>query len=688
MQGFSNPSALARLLAPKSIAFIGGAEAEVALRGTLKLGFQGKIFAVHPKRETLAGVPTVPSLDDLPEVPEAAFIAVKREPTIELVRQLSARGTAGAVVYASGFAEVGEEGVKLQDDLLDAAGPMAVVGPNCYGVVNYLDRLSPWPDIFGGTAVDRGVAIITQSGSMALNFTLAAHRLPMGAMCALGNQAQIGMAEMLAHFATDERVTAIGLHIEGLTDVARFAEAAALARTLRKPVIALKTGRSEQGARTTRSHTNSLSGSDDLYSALFERYGIARVSTMSAFTETLNLLHHGGPVSGHTLLSMSCSGGEAALAADLCEPMRLKTPPLPEHSKTVMVKALNAFVQLENPLDYHTFIWGNEEKLTQCYTGAMSGGFDASMLMIDTPNDADLDRASWTPAIDAYIRAAGETGCRAAVAIHLPESMPADLEAKLSTNGIAVLRGLQDALDAIQAAADIGANWQRADPLPAFDAAPTAPGTVRQLTEHEAKQRLAAHGLPVPEGQVCGVSEAAAIAEAIGWPVTLKVSDSELAHKSDVGGIALNLESGPDVTDAAERLGHLSDNVLVEKMVTGAVCELIVGLKRDPQFGLALVIGAGGVLTELLADSATLLLPTSREEIDRALSSLRISRLIDGYRGKSGDRAALMSAIEAIGAFAAENWQTLEELDVNPLLVLPPGKGVVAVDALLRIRED
>ncbi|MEM8689896.1 MAG: acetate--CoA ligase family protein, partial [Pseudomonadota bacterium] len=594
MQDLSNPSALQRLLAPKSIVFIGGAEAEIALSGTLKLGFEGKIFAVHPKREHLAGVPTVPCLADLPETPEAAFIAVKREPTIDLVRQLSARGTAGVVVYASGFAEVGDEGAKLQAELLDAAGHMALIGPNCYGVVNYLDRLSPWPDIFGGTAIERGVAVITQSGSMALNFTLAAHRLPMGAMCALGNQAQIGMAEMLAHFAADQRITAIGLHIEGLTDVARFAEAAALARTLRKPVIALKTGRSEQGAKTTRSHTNSLSGADDLYSALFDRYGIARVTTMSAFTETLNLLHHGGPVSGHNLLSMSCSGGEAALAADLCEPMKLQTPPLPEHSKKAMVKALNEFVQLENPLDYHTFIWGNEEKLTACYAGAMSGGFDASMLMIDTPNEPGLDRASWTPSINAYMTAAAETACRAAVAIHLPESMPADLEAKLSASGIAVLRGLQDALDAIEAAADIGANWQREEPLPPLDAAPLAPGAVRQLTEYDAKQRLAAHGLPVPDGQVCNASQAADAAEAIGWPVTLKVSNTELAHKSDVGGLALNLQERLQVEEAAERLGRLAENVLVEEMVTGAVCELIVGLKRDPQFGLALVIGAGG----------------------------------------------------------------------------------------------
>lgn len=687
MQDMSKPDRLAQLLSPKSLVFIGGAEAEVALRGTLKLGYPGKIYAVHPKRPDLAGVPTVPTLADLPDVPEAAFIAVKREPSIALARDLSQMGTAGAVVYASGFSEVGHEGERLQAELLEAAGSMTLMGPNCYGFVNYLDRLSPWPDIFGGTATERGVAIITQSGSMALNFTFAAHRLALGAMCALGNQARIGMAEMLTHFAADERVTAIGLHIEGLTDVAKFAEAAAFARTARKPIIALKTGRSEQGAKTTRSHTNSLSGADDLYSALFERFGIARAKTMSAFTETLNLLHHGGPLAGRNLLSMSCSGGEAALAADLCEPMNLQTPPLPEHSKAQMVKALNPFVQLENPLDYHTFIWGNEAKLTACYAGAMAGGYDVSMLMVDTPNGEGLERSSWTPAIDGYIAAAGQTGCRAAVAIHLPESMPADLETKLAEAGIPVLRGLQNALDAIEAAAEIGENWQRPDAPPALSLPQDGAGHVRQLTEFDAKQKLAAYGLPVPSGQVCTLGQAPAVAEAIGWPVTIKISNSDLAHKSDVGGLALNLTSRDEVAHAANTMRSLGEHVLVEEMVAGVVCELIVGLKRDPQFGLALVIGAGGVLTELLADSATLLLPTTRPEIERALSGLRVNRLIEGYRGKAGDRVALIKAIEAIADFAAKDQTTIEELDINPLLVLPPGKGVVAVDALLRVKD-
>lgn len=680
-------SALARLLSPKSIAFIGGSEAEVALEGTLSLGFPGKIYAVHPKRETLAGVPTVPTIQDLPETPEAAFIAIRREPSIEAVRKLAAMGTAGAVVYASGFGEVGGEGPKLQDELIEAAAGMAIIGPNCYGFVSYLDRLSPWPDIFGGGPSESGVAVITQSGSIAGIIANLGRPLPFAGIYTLGNQAKTGMAEMLSILSEDERITAIGLHIEGLSDVPAFVEAAAKARDLRKPVIALKTGRSEAGARTTRSHTNSLSGADELYGALFERFGIARVPSMSAFLETLTLLHFGGPIPGYKIATMSCSGGEAALAADLIEPMKLETPPFPEHSKQMMASVLNAYVQLENPLDYHTFIWGKTEELTTCYAGGMSGGFDYAFLMMDCPAAEGIDDALWHPSIDAIIAAKQQTGARAAVSIHYHESMKREAESRLNAAGIPVLRGLEDALGAVQAAGDIGANWARDEELPAFSSTAATDGETVQLTEFDGKRLLGEHGLKIPGGEVCHLEDAATAAARIGFPVTVKISSVELAHKTEAGGLALNLSSEDEVAEAVAGMRHLGNEVLVEQMVGGAICELIIGVKRDPQFGLALVIGAGGILTELLEDSSTLLLPTSRTEIERALDGLKISRLINGYRGMQGDRDSAIRAIEAVAAFADTHATKIEELDVNPLLVLPAGQGAVAVDALIRMRN-
>jgi len=207
------------------------------------------------------------------------------------------------------------------------------------------------------------------------------------------------------------------------------------------------------------------------------------------------------------------------------------------------------------------------------------------------------------------------------------------------------------------------------------------------LTEHDAKQLLKSHGLSVPDGFVCAPGDAVKAAEKLGFPVTLKVSSAAIAHKTEAGGVALNLRTADDVRNAAQRMSGLADEVIVERMVTGAVAELIIGLKSDPQFGLALVIGAGGILTELLKDSATLILPTSRPEIERALRSLQIWKLIEGFRNRSGDQEGVFRAVEAVAAFAEAHRGFIEELDVNPLLVLPPGQGAVAVDALISMRK-
>ena len=241
-----------------------------------------------------------------------------------------------------------------------------------------------------------------------------------------------------------------------------------------------------------------------------------------------------------------------------------------------------------------------------------------------------------------------------------------------------------DALTAFEAAASIGRNWARKEDPPEM-LPPLRKGSgERVLSEHEAKQLLKQHGLAVPEGIVCRAVDAVAAAEKLGFPVTLKVSSAAIAHKTEAGGVALNLRNAAEVEEAASRMRQLAPEVLVERMVRGAVAELIIGVKRDPQFGLALVIGAGGVLTELLRDSVALLLPTSRAEIERAVKRLRVWTLVEGFRGKSGDARAVVDAIETVANFASSYAGSLEELDVNPLLVLPD--GACAVDALIRMR--
>jgi len=677
---------LSQLLSPRSVAFIGGGECDVAIERTRDLGFAGKIWAVHPKREHLGGIPCIRSVDEIDDTPDAAFIAVRREPAIEVVRTLRAKGCGGAIIYASGFAETGD--THLQDELLAAADGMPLMGPNCYGFVNGMARAALWPDEHGLDPRADGVAIITQSGNIACNFTMTRRSLPLAAIFAIGNQADVDMAQMLQALAVDERITAIGLHIEGLKDVEAFARAAAVARDNRKPVIALKTGRSVQGAKVTMSHTSSLAGADTLYDALFDRYGIARMKSVTAFVETLKFLHHGGPLKSNRVVSMSCSGGEAALIADMALEKNVTFPPFDDCTKPKVAATLNEYVAIDNPLDYHTFILNDEDKLTATFSSVLAGGFDVSMLILDMPTNPKMRPDTWLVTAKALKNAALATRARTALVSSLPECMPLDFAADLSAANVTPMLGLDDALTAFEAAALIGRNWARRDKPPAMAHHEQMGNDAAALSEYDAKQLLKAHGLAVPAGRVCKTADAVKVARELGYPVTLKVSSAAIAHKTEAGGVALNLKNDEDVEAAATRMAKLAPEVLVERMVSGTVAELIIGLKSDPQFGLALVIGAGGVLTELLKDTVTLILPTSRAEIERAVRSLKVWKLIEGFRGKSGDQDGVIKSIEAVAAFATAKAALIDEVDVNPLLVLPPGQGAIAVDALIKMRKE
>ncbi len=671
---------LSRLIHPKTIAFIGGNECAVAIRRCHEFGFAGEIYAVHPKRDEISGIKTVKSVEDIEGPIDAAFIAVKREATIDVVRQLRAKNCGGAVIYAAGFAETGDG--QLQKDLLEAAGGMPLLGPNCYGFVNGLSRVALWPDEHGIKPLERGIAIITQSGNIACNMTFTRRALPLAAVFAIGNQADVDMARMVDFLSADDRVTAIGLHIEGLNNLPAFAAACEAARRRKKPIVVLKTGKSEQGAKVALSHTSSLAGADSMYDALFLRHGVARCTTITSFVETLKFLHL-GPLAGNSVVSLSCSGGEAALTADLALNHNLNFRDFDAATASRVRGTLNDLVTVSNPFDYHTFIWNQQDAMAATFTATLSGGFDVGMLILDSP-PPPLNSAAWYLAARAFATAAQANNARAAVVATLPECMPLDMAEELMAAGVAPMFGHDEALTAFENAAKVGHAQADATPRPVLAQPLLQHGVPHVLKEREAKKLLATFGLSVPQGKTCHVKDAVITAKAIGYPVTLKISSEAIAHKTEAGGVALNLKTAAEVEAAAAHMATLGNEVLVEQMVTGAVAELIIGVTRDPQFGLGLVIGAGGIFTELLQDSATLLLPTNRSEIVAALQSLKVWKLVEGYRGKSGDADAVIAAIEATANFAEAHANILEELDVNPLLVLPT--GAVAVDALIRMR--
>lgn len=677
---------LSRLLRPGSIAVIGGGWGIAVVEQCLKMGFRGDIWPVHPARDEIHGLRCYRSVADLPSAPDATFIGVNRTLTIDVVRQLSAIGAGGATCFASGFAEAEDDrdaGASLQAQLIEAARDMPVIGPNCYGLINYLDGALLWPDQHGGRRVERGVAILTQSSNILINLTMQQRALPMAYCLTAGNQAQTGLEDLAMAVLDDDRVTALGLHIEGIRDIRAFEAMATRARELEKPIVALKVGKSEQAQVATISHTASLTGGDAASRAFLKRLGIAQVDGLGAFLETLKLLHVHGPLPGRRLVSMSCSGGEASLIADLALSHDLELPALDPAQRSAVKATLSDLVTVTNPIDYHTFIWNDVPRMTATYAAMMDGSQDVTMLIADFPRADRTNAANWQCIEDSVISASSRTGARTIVASSLPENMPEPRAETLMAHGIAPLMGLEDALAAIAAAADIPVRWA-APAQPLLTAAGMECET-RTLEEAEAKALLAVHGLHSPRSRTARTPvEAGRIADELGGQVVLK--GQGFAHKTEAGAVCLNL-SGSDAVQRAASQMQGATGFLVEEMVAGTVAELIVGVVRDPVHGFALTIGAGGVLAELLSDSATLLIPARWDDVRCAIEGLKINALLRGYRGKpAADLNAVLDAVDAVQSFVADSAERLEELEINPLMVTP--KNAIVADALIRVRTE
>ena len=691
---------LKRLLAPRHLAFVGGRSMARALKRCAEGGYQGQMWLVNPQHESLEGVPCVHSIAELPCGPDAVFIATNRELTLTAVAQLAAKDAGGAICYASGFAETGAQGQALQQQLLQAAGQMALLGPNCYGLLDYLHSSALWPVAHGGKPVEKGVAVLTQSGNFAYNLSMSDRSLPVAYLASVGNQAQLGVAELMDVLLDEPRVTAIGLHLEGLKNVPGFARAAHKALEKGIPIIALKTGVSQIGAELALSHTSSLSGSDALYDSLFARLGVIRVSGPVSFVETLKAAACGKLPAGDSLIALACSGGDAGLIADYAERNDLTLPKLDDTQREELAQVLPSYANLVNPLDFTTAIWGDGEALNRMLDSALRTEADAAMLVLDYPAESTGERKECDLLLELYCAALVRHGKTGFVTSAFPELLPASARERLHAQDVAALQGVEDGLAAWGRIAGYQRNRQALLALGESALVPLCPrsltGEGRLLNEWDSKQALRAFGLPTPNGVLSTPANALVDANGLGYPLVLKAVSAQLPHKTEAGAVALNLKDAAALSAALQKM-HASiadyaphvpfDQVLLEPMATPPLAELIVGIKRENDFGLALVIGAGGILVELLKDSRSLLLPTTDGAIRRAVLSLRSAGLLQGFRGReAADLDALVAAIRAVADYACENADALLELDVNPLLV--GAHGTTAVDALIRLGHE
>ena len=664
---------LERLINPKSIAVIGGgAWCESVLQQCLDSGFDGPIYPVHPKRTEILGIETYASVGDLPSPPDASFIGVNRFVTVDVVRALSQMGAGGAVCFASGFQE-SEDGETLNEELLKAAGNFTLLGPNCYGFLNYLDGAMLWPDVHGGKSVESGVAIIAQSSNIALNLTMQNRGLPISHLITVGNQAQTSMADVGKALLADDRVTALGLYVEGFGDIRALEALAAQAKEAGKPIIAVKAGQSEEARVATISHTASLAGSDAGANALMKRLGIARVNSLPVLLESLKLAHVFGALSGNAIATLSCSGGEASLIADTASRFGVRFPSLTNHQVDTLSEHLNELVVLTNPLDYHTFIWRNREAMAAVFAVMAGKQIDLTMIILDFPKGGPPQHPDWLITLDAIEDAARSTGRRFGVLASLPEAMPEDIADRLLNSGIVPLSGFDEAMQAINACQ---ANAPSTEPLLL---APSMQGTARALNEAEAKQALQSFGLTIPSAHYCEDSDAVFdMANTLTFPIVVKAVG--LAHKTEAGGVALNIRTAQAAKDTAVAMP--SSAFIIEEMITGAIAELLIGVVWDEAHGFVLTIAAGGIYTEIMKDQRSLLLPVTKTDILDALDRLKIAPMLKGYRGQpSTNPDAIANAVLALQDYVVTNADTLLEVEINPLIVTVD--RAIAADALI-----
>ena len=696
--GASNAdSAIARLVKPRSVAVIGASADPAKTAGRpvaylLKHGFGGAIYPVNPRADAIGGLKSYPDVQSLPEAPDVGIVLLGAERAHEAVRQLAARGTAAAIVLASGYAEVGAEGARRQQQLLEAAGSMRLLGPNTIGLVNLTDRITlsatgalELEDFEAGR-----IGVVSQSGGIlgALLSRASARGIGLSKLISTSNEADLDMADFVDHLADDDATSVIALYMEGVRNPARFKAAALKAARRGKPVVVFKVGRSESGAAAAVSHTGALAGADRMYDALFREVGIVRAQTFADLLDLPAALVTGRRLAGRRVAVLTSTGGAGTLVADSLGTAGFETP-APDEATGAALRALQSgdhAVLDRNPIDV-TLAGLQPALLRGAITSLLASPvYDAVVVIVGSSGLAMPDLMAGAihdslPGSDKPLLVYVSPHAPGIASLLNRRGVPAFMAPESCTSALASM--LETAQRKEPSVRD-----DSAAPSVALDDLPDGP-----LNEAQAKHLFARFGVPCVRERVVGnAEEAMAAAREMGEDkVVLKILSSEITHKSDVGGVAVGIAA----ERAGERLERMADEVseragvrprqfLVQEMVEGGV-ELILGCHRDP-LGAAVLLGMGGVTAELLKDTALRMVPPGGLSRDDALSLVRELRtwpLLDGFRGrKPADVDALVSAIVAFSRMIDALGERLVEAEINPVFVLPKGEGVRAADGV------
>ncbi|MDQ8730755.1 acetate--CoA ligase family protein [Bradyrhizobium sp. LHD-71] len=696
---------LEALLRPRSIAIVGASQDASKIGGRplqllLKYGYAGRLYPVNPKASEVQGLKAYASIADVPEAPDLAIIAVEASRAPDAVEQCAARGVRGVVVFSSGFAELGEAGSALQQRLRDTAKRtgMRVLGPNCLGAVSIADKtIATFSIVLEDSLPPAGVlGIVSQSGNLgSFTMRLAGERgAGVSRFMTTGNECDVDVADGIAWLARDPATRVILCCLETCRDAPRLIAALEEARAANKPVIVLKIGTSAVGQAAAASHTGAMAGSDAVFDAIFANTGAVRVRSI----EQLVQLGHAAAMllpdrlpKGPRVALLTASGGFGVLLADAASAAGLS---LPELSATTQQRVLDVvpFASARNPVDATAQMSSRPEMLHKILSAIVEDeSCDAVVLLLASSLGLPRLRSVYMAALRSIREQHPDR------LIMLCVRGPQDAVAELHAMGFPTVDGIDSCCATLSSLVALG-RAARSKAVPSGPVAPMA-ALSADAFRHEfgAKQALAAAGIPVLNEQLVTDSDAAArAAEAIGFPVVMKVASVDLRHKTEVGGVRIGLTSPAEVRTAyddmlrtvkAKAPAAKVDGVLIAPMAKG-VAELILGTTTDPIFGPVVMVGLGGIFAEIVQDAVVQTAPVSEATAAEMLRSLKAFPVLNGARGRTvADLDAAARAVAALSRFAAAHADSVSEIDINPLLVLGKGEGAVALDALLVSRE-
>lgn len=687
------------LLNPRSVAIIGASDDPTRIGGRpiasmRLLGYKGRILPVNPNRREVQGLPAYASVAELPEIPDVAIVAVPAPQVCKAVTELGELGVGAAILFSSGFAEVGEKGAVMQAELvaISQRTGLRLLGPNALGIVNFHNGfVGSFTSCLGfGNERAGSVGIASQSGAYGGHLVASALDAGIGlsTVALTGNEADLNLADAINLLVRDPRTRVIAVYAEGISDGDALAEALQDARRARKPVVMMKVGRSEVGSAAAQSHTASIAGDDAVVDAVLEELGVVRAHTTSEMLDIVRLATQGVYPTANTLGVLTVSGGAGVIICDAAEDLGLAVPAMPATAQARLLEML-PICSPRNPVDTTAQIL-NDVSLLEPFTEAMIGeGKYASVL-------AFLTYAGASPAVAPQIRAQlSRVRARYPGRLYaLVLQGPPDVLRSYEEEGFTVFDDPTRAVVAIAAMGRFGQAFAAGDPGPAPRVSPVSLPT-ETPTESQAKQLLARSGISSAPERACAVVDAAVLAaREIGFPVVLKILSRDILHKSEIGGVLMDIQDEEAVRQGFDALiGRAQEavpearieGVLVARQLRGGV-ECILGIHRDPVFGPIAMFGLGGVFVEVLKDVVFHRCPFGQEVAERMIRSIKGAPLLLGARGRPvADIGALARTLSRLSAFAAEAGPRLRAVDLNPVLALPEGEGAFAVDAVIAV---